>query len=332
MRLENIVLRIYNWLINYKNQLISVMKWLVFLFSVVYLVLLFVQFSANDAFIDELQVVSTSNLFYLFIVFLLLPLNWALETLKWKKIVSVKQDVSFFKSLRAVLAGASTAFFSPNRTGEFVGRAMYIETQNRPFLIPFALLNSVSQNVILLACGLPSVLIYVFLAGGNTIVSFEQILTVFSILLLVLFFAIFFINVVRKRKLPAVIKQMLDAFYQYNIKQVVSILFYSFLRYLVFSIQFYFILRFFNVDLGFLEAIIGIPTNYFLVTLIPAFSFSEAGVRGAMAVAILGFYAENLTGIAFAGIGVWLINFVLPMFLGAILMLLYKSTKGVALN
>ena len=55
-------------------------------------------------------------------------LNWGIEARKWQMVVSKNSPVSFNTSFKAIFAGNALAFFTPNRTGEYFGRMLYLES------------------------------------------------------------------------------------------------------------------------------------------------------------------------------------------------------------
>jgi hypothetical protein len=65
-------------------------------------------------------------------VFMLGLANWALETIKWKYLISsVLPNIKFSESLKSVLAGVTLGVFSPNRTGEVLGRVFSLPFPKR---------------------------------------------------------------------------------------------------------------------------------------------------------------------------------------------------------
>ena len=51
-------------------------------------------------------------------VFLLMFLNWGVESVKWKYLIKKIETVPFIKSLVAVLTGITVSIFTPNRMGD----------------------------------------------------------------------------------------------------------------------------------------------------------------------------------------------------------------------
>src|SRR4030095_1028506 len=102
---------------------------------------------------------SDARVINLFLVFLLMFVNWSLEALKWKISVQHVQPVSFFRSLKAILSGVSFSVTTPNRTGEYLGRVLYMDEGNRLKVISLTVLGSLSQLIITVFFGLLALLI-----------------------------------------------------------------------------------------------------------------------------------------------------------------------------
>ncbi len=61
------------------------------------------------------------------IVLLMMPLNWGIEAQKWRYIMEPKEEISFWRASKGVLAGASVSSLSPNRIGDFLGRVFVLK-------------------------------------------------------------------------------------------------------------------------------------------------------------------------------------------------------------
>ena len=49
-------------------------------------------------------------------------LNWLVEALKWRYMISKIENISIMTAYRAVLTGITVSTFTPNRIGEYGGR------------------------------------------------------------------------------------------------------------------------------------------------------------------------------------------------------------------
>jgi hypothetical protein len=92
------------------------------------------------------------------LVFVLMFVNWSLEALKWKISVQHVQPVSFFRSLKAIFSGVSFSVTTPNRTGEYLGRVLYMDDGNRLRAISLTILGSMSQLIITVLFGVGGLL------------------------------------------------------------------------------------------------------------------------------------------------------------------------------
>ena len=54
-------------------------------------------------------------------------LNWFLESLKWRFLISKIEKISINRSIRAIFSGITISTFTPNRIGEYGGRVFCLE-------------------------------------------------------------------------------------------------------------------------------------------------------------------------------------------------------------
>ena len=104
----------------------------------------------------------------------------------------------------------------------------------------------------------------------------------------------------------------------YNYKDLSINLLCSIIRYCVFTIQFILLLNIFNVDIQFLEALISVMLIFLFITVTPTITIAEIGVRGSVALFVLGIFSPNNIGILSAVSILWLINLILPAIIGTV--------------
>lgn len=221
------------------------------------------------------------------------------------------------------MIGNTAAFFTPNRIGEFPGRSLSLAGGKKLQGITVGILGSIAQTLTIMLFGLPAAALFFtqHQFGNNSNSNYLYTLLFIVILLLALYFLLPYIaKKLKKQKLFRRIEQLLESITQIEQVDLVSILFLSILRYLVFCAQFFFLLHFFGVELNCLEGMIAIATNYLFITFTPSLAFSEGAIRSSIAILVIGVYAQNVVGIAAAGISIWLINFVLPMAIGSLVL------------
>jgi len=308
---------------------VSLLKWIVlpaaFLF-LAYKLLTFNQYNELNA---QWKQLSFSQFWWLAGVFVLLPLNWLLEAFKWQQLVSKVQPIYLRDALKGVLVGITTGFLTPNRVGELVGRVLYLHADNRKAGVMLGLVNSLTQNIILVLCGVPACALFVSAYDKrieiNTSLYLWILATGLVLLGLIYFMLPLFSRMLKQSRNAAKINAFTDCLSSYSKKDLLQIMFISLVRYVVFCIQFFFMLWFFGVDLTAWQAIISIPTMYLFITFTPSFAFSDVAVRSSYAVLVIGVFSGQVVSIALAGMCIWVVNFVIPLIVG--LVVLAKGKK-----
>jgi hypothetical protein len=113
-----------------------------------------------------------------------------------------------------------------------------------------------------------------------------------------------------------------------NRKQLLIILFLSFLRYLIFILQYALLLRVMNVNIEFIMSVWLISVFYYFMALVPTIGFAELPIRATAGVLILGLFSSNVIGIHAASFIIWCINLVVPAILGSLFILGIKIIKS----
>jgi len=299
-------------------------KYLILLASYSFLIYKLFTFNHYEDISDQWIQMPLSQAWWLAGVFILLPLNWHLESLKWKMLTARVQKINTSTSINAVLSGISTGFFTPNRVGELVGRIAFLEPGNRKAGITMSLVNSLTQNIVMAMCGIPACILYFINSVGNVqpdITHFVWITTTGILIVGLLYFTLpHWSKQLKKSRLSLSILTFTDCLSGYTIKELLKIIGVSLIRYVVFCTQFYFMLCFFNIELTPFQALMAIPTTYLFVTFTPSLAFSEAAVRSSYAVLIIGVFSGQVVNIALAGVCIWVVNFVIPMLAGTVMM------------
>ena len=306
------------------GSLVSLLKWIVLPAAFSFLAYKLLTFNQYDELLEQWKQLPLSQFWWLGGVFVLLPLNWLLEAAKWKQLVSKIQILSLWNALKGVMAGISTGFLTPNRVGELVGRVLYLDADNRKAGVTLSLVNSMTQNIILVLCGVPASALFLSASHGKVELNSTLYLIILIVSLLI-FGGIYFqlprlSRLFKQSRYSEKIKAFTDCLSSYTKKDLLQIMLISLGRYCVFCTQFFFMLRFFGVELSVWQALISIPTTYLLVTFTPSLAFSEVAVRSSYAVLVIGVFSGQVVSIALAGMCIWLVNFVIPMLAGAVVL------------
>lgn len=304
-----------------RRRLFQFFTWVFMSVSVFYLAYKLINFDGYSDFRHEWESMNFNQFVWLIFAILLLPINWLSESVKWKIIVSDIQTLSLKVSLKSVLAGYSTGFFSPNRTGDVIGRLIFLNSSNRKTGILLSFLSSITQNMAIAICGIPAS--FIFFTNKHNDFQFPSVnyLIIISIVLVLLILFFFIIPPLATRIKNVTINQYVKGFRNFSYSKFLLILVVSFIRFVIFSVQFYAVLQFFGVNLSLVNALVAIPANYLFVTFTPSLAFSEPLIRGSFAVFFIGNYSSHIAGIALAGIFLWIINYVVSMVTGYIILL-----------
>ena len=268
-------------------------------------------------------------------LFVLMVLNWLIETYKWYSIVLSFQAIPFVTAIKAVLSGVAFSLFTPNRSAEIVGRLQGIADANKAKALLYSGVGNLSQLLMTCIFGLLSwVLIAVFPQTFNfhlprylsllPVIVLAALTLVGLVLLYSYYFTIVNYLILHSQKVPFF--KRLSAFLSSSTQMpdqvpsnlMLKLLLLSASRYAVFAIQYDLMLLLMNVQVTFFTAMVLIPFVFLAVTAIPTFALTEIGVRASLAISIIGTVSSNSTGIALASLALWVLNLGLPALVGAL--------------
>lgn len=260
-------------------------------------------------------------------VLLLMPVNWFIETVKWKFLIRKLENLTFPEAFKAVLSGISFALISPNRIGELAGRVFILKKENRGKAVFVTAIGSLSQMLITVIVGLFSGISILFFypelskALNSDQLFYLKIVTLSSAVfgLLILFNLKYLVLILKKINLNIKFIKYIEILSEYSTNEVFKVLLLSLLRYVIFSSQFVLLLYFFDTELLFCEAFAGIALTYLLSSLVPVLSILEISVRGTAAIIFLGMFSQNIPGIVSAAAVLWIINLAVPAVAGSII-------------
>lgn len=270
-------------------------------------------------------------------VFILMFVNWGIESRKWQVQLKPLESPGFLKCFQSVLAGCSITMLTPNRIGEYAGRIMFIREENRIRAIPLTVLGSISQLSVTMLAGAAGYIILRFFRNEVTVLPempwfLNGLVLGLSVLSAVFLFLLYFkvhdmvLLISRVRFLKSFVKYLHVA-ESFSRKQLLRILFLSFVRYLVFILQYVLMIRVMQVEIA-PELAAWLMTMFFLLMVIaPTIGFTELPVRATAGVAVLSIFSTNILGIQAAFFAIWLINLVIPALIGAVMILGVKMIK-----
>lgn len=269
---------------------------------------------------------------------ILMPVNWGIEALKWQYLTRRLQNFSFYTALKSVLAGTSITMLTPNRVGEYGGRIMYVREENRIAAIPLTILGSMSQLFVTIIMGTIGLLIFRYLRHfdsvlfhflpdlAGTILIYISILL--SLLLIMIYLRVgFLIKLILQIPVLKKFVKYLHFLQEFSRKELLRILFLSFIRYVVFILQYILLLKVMQVPVPFADCFWLLTVFYLVMTMAPTIGFTELPLRAAASVEIFRIYSTNVLGMQAASLSIWIINLVIPAIIGSLLIFGLKIMK-----
>ena len=303
-------------------------KWLVLIASYGFLGCKIFEFAHSPASDSEWYLLSWKQIGWLVMAMILLPANIGIETIKWRYLVAGIEKLTFVKALKSVISGYTTGFFTPNRLGEYPGRAVYLPSGTRWKAITFGMVGTLAQTIILLLFGLFS---FCLLVGQRSFpfLANEHLLMALFVIEVCLAFTIYLLlprlsRFANRWNISLKINTLLQWLSTFTTRQLAYVLLLALTRYAVFCLQFYCMLRFCSIQITVWQGFVSIASVYLFVTFTPSIAFSEAAIRGSYAVLFVGMFSANTVGIALAGVLVWFLNAVIPMLVGSVF---FSKTK-----
>ncbi len=265
---------------------------------------------------------------YIYIILFLMPVNWILETVKWKLLTDNFFPQRFLLALRGVLAGVAISFFTPNRSGDFAGRILHLPAAQRINGTVHSLAGSIAQLMVTLTAGVFSLLLIfdrIFTVNDYLRIFIYITLPVAAIGFHLLFFRLpVFGDYLAHLKHNISWLKKLSSIKHIDRLLLAKVYALSLLRYSVFTLQFYLLLIAFSSAYAVWVVPVLIMTSFLFISAIPSFALGEIGIRGSVCIflfAALGFSGPE---VLIASTGIWVINIVIPAVAGAVSMLYFK--------
>jgi len=264
-------------------------------------------------------------------VVVLMLVSVGIEAKKWQLLVNRVQSLAFLRSYRAILSGFAFAFNSINKTGDFVGRILYLDEGNRLRAISLSLVGSMSQMLVTFVIGFVALIGFRFTLLDNH--ALMQGLSAFWLdaLLIGLFpgvilFVLLFYNVavlIRwMEKIPFINKYkfFIEKLDTLEHKELTRILLLSTSRYIVAIVQYVLLLQVFGAQASAVELGMLVSVFFIVLAMVPTIAWAELGFRGKLSLLLFGLVTQNQVAIIAATVGIWVINLMIPAILGSILL------------
>ena len=273
-----------------------------------------------------------------FLVFMLMFVNWGLETKKWQLLIKGVEEINFLKAFRAVFSGQAFALNTINNLGEYIGRVLFLGEGNRLRAISLTMVGSMSQVLVTFIMGAIALFFSRVLFaqkglgdGGLTAFWYNGLMFVLvtcTILLTMVYFSLSWVTKAVE-KIPIFKKYafLIQKVEDFTPKELTKVLLFSFFRYVVFVMQYLLLLKVFQVDASIMLLSLMICVIFLILAIVPTIALTELGLRGQISIQLLGLLSPNTAGIVFTATAIWFINRVFPALAGSLFVLGVKIFK-----
>jgi hypothetical protein len=281
---------------------------------------------------------TTKQKVYVAFAFLLMFLNWGLETKKWQILIKDLEQIKFLKAFRAVFSGQAFALNTINNLGEYVGRVLFLKEGNRLKAVSLTMVGSLSQVLITFIMGFIALFFSRILfhqtglgnGGINTFLytGLMFVLLTCTVLLTMVYYSLSWITKAVEKlwfvKRYAFLIQLVENF---TAKDLTKILVLSFVRYIVFVVQYLLLLDVFKVEANPMLLALMVCVFLLILAIVPTIALTEMGFRGTISIQLIGMLSTNNAGILFTAAAIWFINRVFPALAGSLFMIGIKVFK-----
>ena len=242
----------------------------------------------------------------------LMVLNYTIEAYKWKSVIAETNQFTIFQALRAVLVGQAFSFFTPARSGDYVGRTLFLAPGTK--LKGIAQMAWASYAQLLMTICFGSIALFwnlPFLPWLKWVAPWGAGLAL----------VLFFFNQNFKGWLSKLNLLQIDS----GLKWKLLILAFS--RYLVYLLQYNWAAHMLSIPVSWVDLSIAIMALLFFLSMIPAISLTDLVIRGQLFLLLMApFYQNDILLIALTTL-IWIVNFLIPSILGAILLLGFRLKR-----
>jgi uncharacterized membrane protein YbhN (UPF0104 family) len=258
----------------------------------------------------------------------LVPVNWALESLKWRKLAQKVVDISFRDAFRGTITGLAVGVAAPAQLGDTIGRVAALKSDRRLEAIGAAIISNGIQFYVSAAAGTAG---WFYLHENLPLSPWsKQVLNTLLIVILISGWIVVWLrkpltNWNPKRKFAKKLHGYIRIIGNYTAGELLISLLYGILRYLVFISQFVMALMLFEFPVSVTELAVCVSLIFLAKTLIPAINvLGDLGLREFTALIVFQQYQLPAEQIIAATFLVWIINVLGPILIGIFLIWKYR--------
>lgn len=274
-----------------------------------------------------------TNIVYLIVAISLMPINWYLESVKWRILMKPFLNISQIEAIKSVLVGIALGIVTPARIGEYGGRILMTPFAKSKEVVSSTFAGSLAQNLSNIIIGL--LLSYFILKD-----IFDKIfhhpylfLTVVGLQITLMLGIYFYLSKIMlyasRLSVPIKLKKLFykaGHIYPKSFNLLNKVFLISFLRYSVYFVQYILILLYLGIKVKEWLIASHVAGIYLIQTLMPLPAFLSVPARGEIAILVWQNVGITPLWALAATYCLWLINLIVPSVIGIIILL--KSRKN----
>jgi hypothetical protein len=239
----------------------------------------------------------------------LLTLNYTIEAIKWKSVIASTNTFNTWQALRAVLVGQAFSFFTPARSGDYVGRTLFLAPGTKLKGITQMAWASYAQILMTICFGCFALFWNLpFLPWLKWVAPLGGCIALF----------LFFYNQPLKGWLSKINLLQIDKALKWKLLAL------AFARYSIYLMQYNWAAQMLSIPVGWIDLSIAVMALLFFLSMIPAISLTDLVIRGQLFLLLMApFYQNDIMLIALTTL-IWIVNFLVPSIVGAILLLSFR--------
>ena len=263
--------------------------------------------------------------------------NWLLESIRWKKLLTPIEKISTKQAFFSVIAGLSSGIWTPGRVGEFLGRMLLLPSEKR-ILFPLAwAIGSFIQWLVTFSIGFFSIL---FIANcqvnHKSIINiiaetYQETYYLFIIILMSLIFSVILLislGAFKSLKFKSKSFDFIQIVKSYHVTSIFQIISLSFARYMIFSIQFLLAISLWHNSFSPFCLLLINSFMFWIATLIPSFSFTEPTAKTFILTTLFPDFFSIGSELILSSYIVWVSNIAIPSIIGSIVLLVFSSRSS----
>ncbi|MFC5282395.1 lysylphosphatidylglycerol synthase domain-containing protein [Pedobacter alpinus] len=256
-----------------------------------------------------------------FLILALMFVNWLIESIKWKFLISKVEQISLYKAIESVFCGLTWAVFTPNRIGEYGGRIFFLSPRKRIQGAVAMSVGHIAQMVITNVVGATALMWFIY--NFKPIDDLIFVAICFLTFVFCSFFILFYFNIrwieksLKSIKFLKKYKRFLSVLNRYHSKELIKVMLYSLARFAVFTTQYILIIYLLLPEIPIYQSALMVFILFFIQSALPSLDLLDVGVRSLTATYFFKTITTHEVAIMAAIALIWLVNLIIPAILGS---------------